>query len=48
MARPLRIESSGAAYHITSRGNARNDIYRDEHDRANFLDILSEIVKRYN
>lgn len=48
MARPLRIEYSGAVYHVTSRGNARNDIYRDERDRANFLDILNEIVKRYN
>jgi putative transposase len=45
---PLRIEYSGAVYHVTSRGNARNDIYRDERDLANFLDILNEIAKRYN
>lgn len=48
MARPLRIEYPGAVYHLTSRGNAFNDIYRDEIDRANFLDILNEIAKRYN
>ena len=48
MARPLRIEYPGALYHVTSRGNARNDIYRDDRDRANFLDIFTEIVKRYN
>jgi len=48
MARPLRIEYPGALYHVTSRGNARNDIYRDDRDRINFLDILTEIVKRYN
>jgi hypothetical protein len=27
MARPLRIEYPGALYHVTSRGNARQDIY---------------------
>ncbi len=27
MARPLRIEFSGALYHVTSRGNARQDIF---------------------
>ena len=30
MARPLRLEYRGALYHITSRGNARQDIYLDE------------------
>ena len=48
MARPLRIEYPGAVYHLTSRGNARNDIYRDEQDRKNYLYILNEVVKRYN
>jgi putative transposase len=48
MARPLRIEHPGALYHLTSRGNARNDIYHDDHDRQNYLSILSEVVKRYN
>ena len=27
MARPLRIEFPGAVYHVTSRGNARADIF---------------------
>ncbi len=27
MARPLRIKFAGALYHITARGNARQDIY---------------------
>jgi putative transposase len=30
MSRPLRLEFSGALYHITSRGNAREDIYLEE------------------
>ena len=34
MARPLRIECAGVLYHVTSRGNERKPIYRD--DRAYF------------
>jgi hypothetical protein len=40
MARPLRIEFAGALYHITSRGNAREAIYRDDADRQQFLVLL--------
>ncbi|MCP4873953.1 MAG: addiction module toxin RelE, partial [Gammaproteobacteria bacterium] len=29
MARPLRIEFPNALYHITSRGNRRENIYLD-------------------
>jgi len=39
MARPLRIEYPGAIYHITSRGNARQPIYKDDKDRETFLDV---------
>lgn len=48
MARPLRIEYDGALYHITSRGNERKAIFRDEGDRLGFLDILAKVTKRYN
>ena len=48
MTRPLRIEYPGAVYHITTRGNARNDIFCDDRDRNTFLGILTETVKRYN
>jgi putative transposase len=48
MARPLRIEYSGAVYHITSRGNARKKIYSDDEDRKNFFGVLETIVKKYN
>gem|GEM_PF-5107411 len=37
MARPLRIEYEGAVYHITSRGNAREAVFRDDQDRENIL-----------
>jgi len=48
MSRPLRIEYSGAVYHITARGNARKKIFDDDHDREMFLSTLSAVVKRYN
>ncbi len=47
MARPLRIEYNGALYHITSRGNERNPIYKEEGDYQRFRDILSELPQRY-
>jgi putative transposase len=48
LARPLRIEFSGALYHITSRGNARENIYQDDSDRLVFLDLLSRTCERHN
>lgn len=47
MARPLRIEYSGAVYHITSRGNARKRIFKDDIDRDKFLETLSIVVTRF-
>ncbi|MFQ5788603.1 MAG: transposase [Thermodesulfobacteriota bacterium] len=46
MARPLRLEYPGALYHITSRGNARQDIYLDDDDRSKFLNILSNEIRQ--
>ncbi|MEN8199120.1 MAG: transposase [Thermodesulfobacteriota bacterium] len=48
MARPLRIEFPGAVYHVTARGNARQDIFLNDTDRRLFLDILSSTMERYN
>lgn len=48
MARPLRIEFPGAVYHVTSRGNARADIFEDDNDHHLFLSILGQTVKRFN
>ena len=47
MARPLRVEYEGALYHVTSRGNARQDIFLDDEDFRRFLNTLSEVVERY-
>lgn len=48
MARPLRIEYPGAVYHITSRGNEKKAIFKDEADREAFLNTLAQINKRYH
>jgi len=48
MSRPLRIEYAEAVYHVTSRGNARRSIFKDETDREMFLRILEEVNDRYH
>ena len=48
MARPLRIEYPGAVYHVTSRGNEKKPVYRDDQDRENFLSTLDKVNKRYH
>ena len=48
MSGPLRIEYAGALYHVTSRGDERKPIYREEVDFELFLDILSETCARFN
>lgn len=48
MARPLRIEFAGAVYHVTSRGNASEDIYRDGNDRRQFLALLAIVLQRHD
>ncbi len=48
MARPIRIEFAGALYHITSRGDRREDIYHDDTDREGWLDVLGEVCTRHN
>ncbi|MEJ2379989.1 MAG: transposase [Gammaproteobacteria bacterium] len=48
MARPLRMELAGGLYHVTSRGDRREDIYRDDDDRAFWLEVLGEVCGRYN
>ena len=47
MARPLRIEFAGALYHLTSRGDRREDIFLDDADRAMFLEVLAEVCDRF-
>ena len=44
MARPIRIEFAGAIYHVTSRGDRREDIYRDDQDREIWLRVVGNQV----
>jgi REP element-mobilizing transposase RayT len=39
MSRPLRLEFAGALYHVIAR-----DIFRDDGDRATFLDVLGREI----
>ena len=48
MARPLRIEFPGALYHVTARGDRQESIYEDDEDRRAYLDILGDIVERFD
>jgi putative transposase len=48
MARPLRLEHSGALYHVTSRGDRREDIYLDDADRGEWLAVLDKVCGRFN
>ena len=47
MSRPLRLEFSGAIYHVTARGNAQSTIFLDDVDREMFLTCLGEAVARF-
>ena len=42
------MEFAGALYHITSRGNKREDIYESDEDSKKFLLILGKFCEAYN
>lgn len=48
MARPLRIELAGGLYHVTARGDGREDIYLSDSDRAVWLAALGHVCQRFN
>jgi putative transposase len=48
MARPLRIELAGGLYHVTSRGDRSEAIYRDDQDREDWLNVLGRVCSRFN
>jgi REP element-mobilizing transposase RayT len=47
MGSPLRIEYTGAFYHVTSRGNERKDVFKSRRDREQFLEYLESATVRY-
>ena len=48
MSRPIRIEFSGAFYHVTARVDRRDDIYDDDTDRERFLAILGQVIEDFS
>jgi REP element-mobilizing transposase RayT len=48
MARPLRLAFEEAVYHITARGNRKENIFYEDIDRAVFLDKINETCDRYS
>ena len=48
MSRPLRIEFPGAIYHVTSRGDRREPIYRDDEDRVAQIEVIARAMERFD
>ncbi len=44
--RQLRIQYSGAIYHVMNRGDQRQDIFKDDHDRQQFLRTLGQACSK--
>jgi putative transposase len=44
MSRAMRLEFPNALYHVTSRGNAQQNIYLTDADRHQFLRYLTTYV----
>jgi REP element-mobilizing transposase RayT len=45
--RPPRVLVAGGIYHLTSRGNRRQEIFRDDVDRRYFLALLADVIARH-
>ena len=48
MARPPRIDRADGIYHLTSRGNARGNVFFSDADRERFLERLRDNLETYN
>jgi putative transposase len=47
MARPLRIEYEGAAYHIISRENRAEYIFLENKDKEYFIETIKKAADKY-
>ena len=43
----IRVWCPGATYHITARGNRKEDIFKSREDRLMYLSIIEDTLKRY-
>jgi len=48
MARPWRISLANSWYHVVSRGNGGEVLFRDDTDRRRFLGLVSEMPERFS
>ena len=48
MSRPIRIEFPDAIYHVTARGDRREDIFEADQDRQMFLATLERLITQVN
>jgi REP-associated tyrosine transposase len=46
MARELRSQSAGDIFHVTARGNRRQQIFRDDTDRRRLIALLDAVCER--
>jgi REP element-mobilizing transposase RayT len=42
-----RLEIADGLYHVWSRGNARDEVFRDEVDYVTFLRVLAPLVRQF-
>src|SRR4029453_17832924 len=48
MERPLREEVENGVFHVYARGNAKQAIYLDDHDRHTYLRLFGRTVEKRN
>lgn len=48
MSRPIRIEFPDALYHVTARGDRRENIFDDDDDRRMFLATLAQVIQQHH
>ena len=48
MARPPRLQAPGTVHHLIARGNERREIFRDDRDREDYLELLARYRERFH
>lgn len=48
MTNPARIWYPNASYHITSRGNRKSNIFKEDKDFKVYLGIIKEAIEHFN
>ncbi|MGH3130128.1 MAG: REP-associated tyrosine transposase [Gaiellaceae bacterium] len=48
MPRPLRLQPAGGIFHLTTRGNRRGEIVRDDEDCGEFVALLEDVISRFD